>query len=247
MATNIGDKTYLEHTAQDIDDAIDAIAGMLGKADIYKGTKIEASTDVNSLTDYGTYYCADGTTAASLSNCPISSTGFIMVNFSTGNRIRLFLAASATNPRIFVQARTSSTWQTIKTVAFTDDIQAAKTDLLKTTTIERITLRESAGGTTESSTTRIGSEDYFEIPTGASTLTFEAFSRSYNLQSFVCFYNSSKTYLGNTEWTGYVNWKDPGKPAPIPSSAKYVRVCFRYSDNATINVSDMIKCILSFD
>lgn len=246
MATEIGNDTYLSHTAQDIDDAIDAVVLKLGKADVYKGTKIEANTDVNELTDYGTYYCDSGTTAATLSNCPVSSTGFIMINFSTGNRLRAFISVSATNPRIYLQARTSSTWQTIKQVAMTDDISNAEINLLNNTTIERITLKESAGGTTDSSTTRIGSQNYFEIPAGAHSFTFDAYYRNGGLQAFVCYYDSSKTYLGNTEWTGYAGWKSPGYAFPIPSGAKYIRACFRFSDNTTIIVSDMIKCMLSF-
>ena len=87
---------------------------ILSRSDLYRGYQIVANTDIDTLTNYGTYYCADGTTAATLSNCPISTTGFIMIIYSTGNRVRLFFGVSATNPRAFIQADTGGTWRTIK-------------------------------------------------------------------------------------------------------------------------------------
>ena len=95
-------------------DSMFAALNILTKADLFRGEQIVANTDVNTITNYGVYYCADGTTAATLSNCPITSTGFIMIVYSTGNRVRLFYGVSATNPRIFIQAYTGGQWRTIK-------------------------------------------------------------------------------------------------------------------------------------
>lgn len=95
-------------------DSMFAALNILTKADLFRGEQIVANTDVNTITNYGVYYCADGTTAATLSNCPITTTGFIMIVYSTGNRVRLFYGVSATNPRIFIQAYTGSQWRTIK-------------------------------------------------------------------------------------------------------------------------------------
>lgn len=95
-------------------DTIIANLPILTRADLFRGYQITANTDIDTLTNYGCYYCADGTTAATLSNCPISATGFIMIVYSTGNRVRLFFGVSATNPRAFIQAYTGGTWRTIK-------------------------------------------------------------------------------------------------------------------------------------
>ena len=228
-------------------DALLAALPLLTRGDLYRGYQIVANTDVDSLTDYGTYYCDSSTTAATLSNCPISGSGFIMIVFSNGNRVRLFIAVSANYPRMLIQARTGGTWRTVREFAMLDQIPSASDiNLLTSTTLERITLKESAGGTTEASTTRIGTQEYFEIPSGAHSFSFDAYYRSGGLQAFVCYYDSSKTYLGYTLWIGYAGWNSPGYPFPIPSGAAYFRVCFRFSDNSVITVSDMIKCILSF-
>lgn len=95
-------------------DAILAGYSTLTRADLYRGYQIAANTDIDTLTDYGTYYCDSSTTAATLSNCPITGSGFIMTIFSNGNRVRMFYAVSATVPRMYIQARTGGTWQTIK-------------------------------------------------------------------------------------------------------------------------------------
>ena len=228
-------------------DALLAGLNILTRADLYRGYQIAANTDIDTLTDYGTYYCDSSTTAATLTNCPITGSGFIMTIFSNGNRVRMFYAVSANYPRMFIQSRTGGTWRTIREFAMIDQIPSASDiNLLTSTTIERITLKESAGGTTEASTTRIGSQEYFAIPAGSHSFTFESYYRSGGLQAFVCYYDSNKDYLGYTPWVGYAGWNSPGYPFPIPSGAAYFRVCFRFSDNDTITVSDMIKCILSF-
>lgn len=239
------------YSKSETDALLQALAdSMLTRADLYRGYQIAANTDLNDdalCGNYGTYYCSDGTTAATLSNSPITTSGFIMLNYSNGNRIRLFLAVSATIPRMYIQARTGGTWRTIRQFAMIDDIPAASDiNLLDSTTLERITLRESAGGITDASTTRIGSQEYFEIPAGSHSFAFASYYRNGGLQAFVCYYDINRAYLGNTEWIGYVNWKDPNYAFPVPSGAHYLRVCFRYSNNDTIYTSDMIKCILSF-
>lgn len=101
------------YTKTEIDDLLAALP-ILSRADLYRGYQIAANTDINTLTDYGTYYCDSSTTAATLTNCPITGSGFIMTIFSNGNRVRMFYAVSATVPRMYIQARTGGTWQTIK-------------------------------------------------------------------------------------------------------------------------------------
>ena len=228
-------------------DALLAALNILSRADLYRGYQIANNTDVDDLTDYGTYYCDSAATAATLTNCPISGSGFIMIIFSNGNRVRLFIAVSANYPRMLIQARTGGTWRTVREFAMIDQIPSSSDiNLLTSTTIERITLKESADGAAEASTTRLGSQEYFDIPAGAHSFAFDSYYRSGGLQAFVCYYDSSKTYLGYTQWVGYAGWNSPGYPFPIPSGAAYMRVCFRYSDNSTINISDMIKCVLTF-
>ena len=95
-------------------DALLAALPILSRGDLYRGYQITANTDIDTLTDYGTYYCDSGTTAATLINCPITATGFIMINYSNGNRVRIFYAVSANYPRMLIQARTGGVWRTIR-------------------------------------------------------------------------------------------------------------------------------------
>lgn len=101
------------YTKAEMDDIIAALP-ILSRADLYRGYEIAANTDIDTLTNYGTYYCSDSATASTLANCPITGSGFIMTIFSNGNRVRMFYAVSATVPRMYIQARTGGTWQTIK-------------------------------------------------------------------------------------------------------------------------------------
>ena len=115
MATEIGNDTYLAHSGQDIDDAIDAVATKIGKTDAYKGTEITENTDLDTLTNIGTYYCQTSTVAATLSNCPVSGSGFILQIFSTGNRFEILYPVTATPDKIYVRCftggSTSGTWK----------------------------------------------------------------------------------------------------------------------------------------
>ena len=226
-----------EDYTQDIQDAINSLT-ILTRADLYRGYQITANTDVDTLTDYGTYYCADGTTAATLSNCPITTSGFIMIIFSNGNRVRLFIAISATIPRIYIQARTGGTWRTIRQCAMTDEIQYDENMLGYAW--GRYNVAESTGDV-NASTTRIGTPDYFEIPIGTNTIVYTPMFDGVRGDVFYLFYDSSKTYTNQ-----YIGWVSAGVPVKVPTNMKYYRLCFRKPNNDTIYVSDMIRCTRNY-
>lgn len=230
------------YTKSEIDDIIQSVIdGELTRADIYRGYQIQANTDLNNDTlygNYGTYYCADGTTAATLSNSPITTSGFIMMNFSNGNRIRLFLAVSATIPRMYIQARTSGTWRTIRQFAMIDEIQADENMLGYSW--GRYNVAESTGDVNPS-TTRIGTPDYFEIPTGVSTIVYTPMFNGVRGEVYYLFYDSSKVYHSQ-----YIGWVSAGVPVNVPANTKYYRLCFRKPNNDTIYVSDMIRCTRNY-
>ena len=231
------------YTKTEVDDLIDAaMSTVITKADIYRGWHLVSSAeeplDINSVTDYGTYYCSDGTTAATIQNCPITSSGFIMINFSNGNRVRLFLAISATIPRMFIQARTGGTWRTIRQFAMTDEIQYDENMLGYNW--GRYNVAESTGDVNPS-TTRIGTPDYFEIPAGTQTITYSPFFDGVRGDVFYLFYDSNKVYNNI-----YIGWVSAGVPVKVPSGQSFYRLCFRRPDNATIIVSDMIRCSRNF-
>lgn len=223
------------YTKSEIDTIIQAVIdGQLTRGDIFRGYQITANTDVNTLTDYGCYYCSDGTTAATLSNCPITTSGFIMLNFSNGNRVRLFLAISATIPRMYIQARTGGTWRTIRQFAMLDEVQADENMLGYSW--GRYNVAESTGDVNPS-TTRIGTPDYFEIPTGTNTIVYSPFFDGVRGDVFYLFYDVDKVYHNQ-----YIGWVGSGVPVKVPADAKYYRLCFRKPNNDTIYVSDMIRC-----
>lgn len=230
------------YTTTEIDQMIqDVIDGELKRADIYRGYQIAANTDLNDDTvygNYGTYYCSDGTTAATLSNSPITTSGFVMINFSTGNRVRLFLAVSANTPRMYIQARTGGTWRTIRQFAMTDEIQYDENMLGYSW--GRYNVTESTGDVNPS-TTRIGTPDYFEIPVGTSTITYSPFFDGVRGDVFYLFYDSNKVY-NNV----YIGWVAADVPVKVPAGQSFYRLCFRRPDNATIYVSDMIKCTRNY-
>lgn len=230
--SNMYTKTEIDALLQQIVD------NSLKRSDLYRGYQIESGTDVDTLTDYGTYYCADGTTAATLSNCPITTSGFIMTIFSNGNRVRMFYAVSATVPRMYIQARTGGTWRTIRQFAMTDEIQYSENMLGYSW--GRYNVAESTGEV-NASTTRIGTPDYFSIPSGTSTITYSPYFDGVAGDTFYLFYDSSKTY-NNT----YIGWVSSGVPVKVPSGMSYYRLCFRRPDNATIVVSDMIRCTRNY-
>ena len=229
---NVYTKTEMDAIIQSV------IDGQLTRGDIFRGYQIAANTDVNTLTDYGCYYCSDGTTAATLSNCPITTSGFIMLNFSTGNRIRLFLAVSANTPRMYIQARTSNVWRTIRQFAMTDEIQYDENMLGYAW--GRYNVAESTGDV-NTSTTRIGTPDYFEIPTGTTTIVYSPMFDGVRGDVFYLFYDTDKVYHNQ-----YIGWVSAGVPVKVPSNAKYYRLCFRKPNNDTIYVSDMIRCTRNY-
>lgn len=227
------------YTKSEMDAIIqDVIDGQLTRGDIFRGYQIVANTDVDTLTDYGCYYCSDGTTAATLSNCPITTSGFIMLNFSTGNRVRLFLAVSANTPRMYIQARTSSVWRTIRQFAMLDEVQADENML--GFAWQRCTVSEDTGNILPS-TTRIGSDNYFEIPNGTNTIVYSPMFDGARGETFYLFYDSNQTYNNN-----YIGWVSAGVPVKVPANMKYYRLAFRRPDNATIIVSDMIRCTRNY-
>ena len=233
--TNVYSKTEIDAIIQSV------IDGELKRSDIYRGYQITANTDMNDdmlYGNYGTYYCSDGATAATLQNSPITSSGFVMLNFSTGNRVRLFLAVSANTPRMFIQARTGGTWRTIRQFAMTDEIQYDENMLGYSW--GRYNVAESTGDVNPS-TTRIGTPDYFEIPAGTQTITYSPFFDGVRGDVFYLFYDSNKVYNNI-----YIGWVSAGVPVKVPSGQSYYRLCFRTPNNDTIYVSDMIKCTRNY-
>ena len=96
MATDVGEKTYLSHTAQQVDDAIDAVATKASTADlsvqaaridvlkatlknlIDNGPKNKCLTDVGSGTDYSDTACSGlkaGTWEVSFAELETTATG----------------------------------------------------------------------------------------------------------------------------------------------------------------------------
>ena len=241
---NVYTKTEMDAIIQSV------IDGQLTRGDIFRGYQIAANTDVNTLTDYGCYYCSDGTTAATLSNCPITTTGFIMLNFSTGNRVRLFLAVSATTPRMYIQARTGNIWRTIRQFAMADEIPSSVPISLLSQTWENGTATDATGNFDAPSTVRIRSQYYFNIPDNVT-----AFQVTANYQSGLSvgrlryapyFYDANQTYLGDIEGTGWYGWTDSEIYRKIPTNAKFVRLVLRYADGTSISPSNLIAGNISF-
>lgn len=141
MATDVGDRTYLSHSSQELDDGLDEIplkalqadlsaeiaarqesdaalsvevGTKLSSLDVFNGTEITAGTDLNTLMAPGTYWCASSTVAQTLYNCPISGSGFVLQVFTTGSRVELLYPVSAGLMRIFMRCYTggsSGSWK----------------------------------------------------------------------------------------------------------------------------------------
>lgn len=141
MATDVGERTYLSHSSQELDDGLDEIplkalqadlsaeiaarqesdaalsvevGTKLSSLDVFKGTEITAGTDLNTLMAPGTYWCASSTVAQTLYNCPISGSGFVLQVFTTGSRVELLYPVSAGLMRIFMRCYTggsSGSWK----------------------------------------------------------------------------------------------------------------------------------------
>lgn len=243
------------YTKTEVDDLIAAaMSTVITKADIYRGWQLVSSAaeplDINSVTDYGTYYCSDGATAATIQNCPITTSGFIMINFSNGNRVRLFLAISATIPRMFIQARTGGTWRTIRQFAMNDEIPSSVPISLLSQIWENGTATDATGNFDAPSSARIRSQHYFSIPDDVT-----AFQVSANYQSGLSvghlrfapyFYDVNKIYLGDIEGTGWYGWTDSGLYRSIPTNAKFVRLVLRYADGSAISPTSLISGNISY-
>lgn len=239
------------YTKDETDALLQAVIdGELKRSDIYRGYQIEANTDVDTLTDYGTYYCDSGTTAATLANCPITTSGFLMVNFSNGNRVRLFLAVSANTPRMFIQARTGGSWRTIRQFAMIDEIPASVPISLLSQIWENGTATDATGNFDTSSTTRIRSQYYWNIPDNVTAFQVSANYQSGfsvgHLRYAAYFYDSNQNYLGDIEGTGWYRWADSGLYRKIPLNAKFVRLVLSYSNSSSISPSALISGNISY-
>lgn len=192
----------------------------------------ETGYDCDTLTDPGIYRVPSAAVAADIANIPTQAAGRLIVsNLGLGNRyIQIYLASGA---RVFIRAYVSTGWQAW--------YEYQGIENLTSYAWERCTVKESTGSV-ESSTTRIGSHDYFAV-SGNAVLTYSACASSTPLQTFYLFYDSSQNYLGEISGTGYIGWVDCGVPIKVPSQARYYRLCFRRSGNQTISPSDMIKCV----
>lgn len=216
-------------------DALLAGLNILTRADLYRGYQIEANTDVNTLTDYGTYYCDSGTTAATLTNCPITGSGFIMTIFSNGNRVRMFYAVSANYPRMLIQARTGSVWRTIREFAMLDDID--RKIKLSQYSLEVGSFNDTTGEPS-SSNTRIRTNSYISLD-GAASVSVDAQINGTWLQTYYYFYATDNSFIGHG-----TAWRDHGICEPVPSGATKVRVIMRNGSNV-IAVSDLVLAEMS--
>lgn len=192
----------------------------------------ETGYDCDTLTDVGIYRVPSAAVAADIAHIPTQAAGRLIVsNLGLGNRyIQIYLASGA---RVFIRSYLSTGWQAWFEYQGIENM----TDY----SWERCTVKESTGAV-ESSTTRIGSYDYFAI-SGNAVLTYSAWISSIPLQTYYLFYDSSQNYLGEISGTGYIGWVDCGIPIKVPSSARYYRVAFRRSGNQTITPSELVKCV----
>lgn len=188
--------------------------------------------DCDTLTEVGIYRVPSAAVAADIANIPTQAAGRLIVsNLGLSNRyIQIYLAFGA---RVFIRSYISTGWQAWYEYQGVENMTSYAWG--------RYAVQESTGNVI-ASTTRIGTEDYFSITSGA-VLTHSAWISNEELQTFYLFYDSSQTYLGNVSGTGYIGWVDCGVPVKVPSQARYYRLCFRRSGNQTITPSEMIKCI----
>ena len=89
------------------------------------GIEINANEDLNNLIEPGTYYSKSSTITTSLTNCPLSSLGFIMtVNYTTGNDPlyicqTIYGRSDGFTPIIYVRHKANSSWG--EWYSFSDD------------------------------------------------------------------------------------------------------------------------------
>lgn len=191
----------------------------------------ETGYDCNTLTDVGIYRVPSAAVAADIANIPTQAAGRLIVsNLGLGNRyIQIYLASGA---RVFIRTYVSTGWQTWYEYQGVENLSAYPWG--------RYTVEESTGNVT-SSTTRLGTEEYFAV-TGGAVLTHSAWISTQALQTFYLFYDTNQAYLGEISGTGYIGWVDCGIPIKVPSQARYFRIAFRRSGNQTITPSELIKC-----
>lgn len=191
----------------------------------------ETGYDCNTLTDPGIYRVPSAAVAADIANIPTQAAGRLIVsNLGLGNRyIQIYLPSGA---RVFIRSYVSTGWQPW--------YEYQGIENMTNYAWGNYNVAESTGAVNPS-TTRIGTEEYFPISGGA-VLTYSAYRSSQGLQTFYLFYDSSQSYLGEIEGTGYIGWVDCGIPIKVPSQARYYRLCFRRSGNQTITPSELIKC-----
>lgn len=88
-----------------------ALSQKLSNADVYRGSKIDDDTDLDTLTTAGTYYCDDAASAATLTNCPVATSPFILRVFSAGAGERFTVLYDTSDAgTIYTRAYASSTW-----------------------------------------------------------------------------------------------------------------------------------------
>lgn len=76
------------------------------------GTAITASTDLNTITMPGMYYCNNATTVAGLLHCPVSTLFHMEVKCTTGSaRYLQEITTAADAPTVYRRLYTSTGWQ----------------------------------------------------------------------------------------------------------------------------------------
>ena len=83
----------------------------IGAFDLESGTALVAGQDLDAFTTPGSFYCANGTTAAALSNTPITANGFkLIVMKVTSVRLVQIVFNAATNARIYIRFWNTTSW-----------------------------------------------------------------------------------------------------------------------------------------
>ena len=101
------------HTKSQITDfpaSLPANGGTANYANYFNVNNIAASTDLNSLTAPGFYYCPANVTAAALKNCPTTNAFFMEVGKHAGT-YQWIVEYGTSNPRTFQRNYYSSVWQ----------------------------------------------------------------------------------------------------------------------------------------
>lgn len=80
------------------------------------GIEIVAETDLDNLTTPGIYISSDSTRTATLTNCPVSSAGFVMCVYSHSVHGKIQMILNGSNAFVHIRAKKSSGWSEWKTV-----------------------------------------------------------------------------------------------------------------------------------